>query len=104
MAKRNYVKHYEEYFGIEIPEGFVIHHIDGNRENNNIDNLIMIPKKLHARYHFFSRQIEAMKIAMDMDNVYKAWAFEGYSEVIKECKKYINQKYCMEMSKHIGVK
>ncbi len=103
MAKQKYAKYYEKYFGIEIPDGFVIHHIDSNRQNNHIDNLIMIPNKLHSRYHFFARQINSMKILIDSDNADKAWAFEGYAEVIKECKKYIDQKYCMEMSKHFCI-
>lgn len=47
----DYRKYYAEYYGIEIPDGFDIHHIDGDRENNNIDNLIMLPSKLHHKYH-----------------------------------------------------
>lgn len=35
----------------EIPKGFEIHHIDGDKRNNDIKNLIMIPKKEHRSLH-----------------------------------------------------
>lgn len=30
---------------------FVVHHINHNRNDNNIYNLVLIPKKLHKKYH-----------------------------------------------------
>ena len=47
----NYRKLYEDYYKIEIPKGFDIHHIDADRKNNNINNLIMLPSKLHKALH-----------------------------------------------------
>lgn len=47
----NYRKKYKEYYGIDFNESFDVHHIDLNRTNNDIDNLILLPKKLHERYH-----------------------------------------------------
>ena len=38
--------HYEK-----IPPGFVIHHIDGNKDNNQRYNLIAIHQKDHRRIH-----------------------------------------------------
>ena len=42
---------WEHYCG-KIPEGFQIHHIDGDKSNNGIDNLAMMtdsaPQKLHG--------------------------------------------------------
>ena len=41
-----------EYYGINDPgEEYDVHHIDFNRENNDIRNLILLPKKLHHQYH-----------------------------------------------------
>lgn len=37
---------WEQHYG-KIPNGFVIHHIDHNRKNNNINNLTLLPKKRH---------------------------------------------------------
>lgn len=44
-------KIYESWYGIKIPVGFDIHHIDFNRDNNDPKNLLMLPSELHHRYH-----------------------------------------------------
>lgn len=30
---------------------YAVHHINHNREDNRVNNLILLPKKLHSRYH-----------------------------------------------------
>jgi len=47
----NYRKYYEEYFNVKLPKDFDVHHIDSDRSNNHIENLVAIPKALHTRYH-----------------------------------------------------
>lgn len=37
--------------GCKIPEGWDIHHIDGDRANNSIDNLECLPKSEHTRLY-----------------------------------------------------
>lgn len=49
--KFNYRKFYEKQTGKKIPKDFDIHHIDFNRENNDIMNLVAIPRELHKKYH-----------------------------------------------------
>jgi len=46
-----YKKIYEEYIGQTVPLDFHVHHMDGNHENNDINNLIAIPKELHEFLH-----------------------------------------------------
>lgn len=46
----NYRKKYKRKYG-ELRLGFEIHHIDGDRDNNDIENLVEIPPELHSRYH-----------------------------------------------------
>lgn len=48
----NYRKLYENHYGINIPPEYDIHHIDFNRDNNKIDNLILLPKRLHRKLHW----------------------------------------------------
>lgn len=38
---------YELFVG-EIPKGFHIHHIDGNKQNNRVDNLMAVSPREHA--------------------------------------------------------
>lgn len=47
----NYRKFYKNYYGISFGKEYDIHHIDGNTENNNIKNLVLLPAQLHKRYH-----------------------------------------------------
>lgn len=42
---------YEKATGVVLPLSFDVHHIDGNRDNNDIMNLVALPKELHHQYH-----------------------------------------------------
>jgi len=46
----NYRKLYEDNVGI-IPENWEIHHIDFNHNNNEINNLIVLPSMVHMIIH-----------------------------------------------------
>lgn len=48
----DYRKKYEEYYGIKISDEYEIHHMDLNHSNNDMSNLLLIPKKLHKKYHY----------------------------------------------------
>ena len=41
---------YEANYGA-IPEGFICHHIDGNKENNDPSNLMLLSKSNHHHLH-----------------------------------------------------
>ena len=41
---------WKHFFG-DIPEGFVIHHIDNDKSNNNIENLKLMSRSEHTRNH-----------------------------------------------------
>ncbi len=36
---------------IPIPKGFIVHHRDMNTLNNNIDNLLLLPREIHGQLH-----------------------------------------------------
>ena len=42
---------WEDFYGCKVPEGFVIHHKDGNKLNNCILNLQLMRKSEHDRFH-----------------------------------------------------
>ena len=48
---------WEAYHG-PIPEAHAVHHRDGNRENNEIDNLLCMPNSEHAALHNRKRATE----------------------------------------------
>jgi HNH endonuclease/GAG-polyprotein viral zinc-finger len=41
----------EKKLGGPIPDGLVVHHIDGNKDNNRPENLVAITRGVHARLH-----------------------------------------------------
>jgi hypothetical protein len=47
----DYRRKFKEHYGLEFGKNYVIHHIDGNHDNNSIDNLMVIPRGLHSGYH-----------------------------------------------------
>ena len=48
----NYIDQYARHYGITWDhKKFEVHHIDGNRNNNDVLNLILLPKELHQRLH-----------------------------------------------------
>lgn len=53
----DYKKVYENAFGIKWDRRlYEVHHLDHNRENNNIENLLLIPKQLHRQLHLAEAQ------------------------------------------------
>lgn len=46
-----YRKIYEQYHG-PIPDGYHIHHVDGNHSNNAINNLICVSPREHYDIHY----------------------------------------------------
>jgi hypothetical protein len=56
------VPNYRKIAG-NIPEGWVVHHIDCNRSNNNPQNLICIPELVHKVIHQFGNvEVEKERI------------------------------------------
>lgn len=48
----DYRKLYGNYYHIKWDrKKYEVHHKDRNRENNEIENLVLLPKKLHKEYH-----------------------------------------------------
>jgi len=55
MAKYETKQHrkiYEQHYGIKIPEGMEIHHIDGHHSNNDINNLKLVTWQEHYDIHY----------------------------------------------------
>lgn len=52
ITKDEHVLVMEEYLGRSPTDDEIVHHIDRDRSNNNINNLELCLKSIHAKYHF----------------------------------------------------
>lgn len=48
---REHIYVMEQHIGKRIPKGMVVHHIDGNKQNNNLDNLLLCTISEHNNCH-----------------------------------------------------
>ena len=67
-------KIYADYFKIQVKEGYHIHHIDFNPENNDIENLLLLPDDLHRRLHKVKNEYGAI--------------FEGQTNLLSNIRSY----------------
>ena len=58
---------WKNHFG-EIPKGFQIHHKDGNKLNNSIENLELVPFKEHQRIHALKQGLGKGRIGIEPTN------------------------------------
>ena len=99
----NYIKFYKKTTNKDFDsKKYSIHHIDGNRQNNDISNLVMLPKALHCKYHFYSRDLVnpikfTVKILSVLDggqgyDDYAMNALENFIQCRKECCKWCDYR------------
>lgn len=55
--RKYYIDYYKMFYPFLIDENYVVHHIDFNRNNNDIENLLLLPRNLHFRYHKILRKL-----------------------------------------------
>lgn len=111
MAKSfDYRQYYKDYFGIDFDESYDIHHIDFDRKNNDISNLLLLPSKLHHQYHFAIRACGGLdgKINFDFNIVPQGGSLHTYNytmmihlcEAMIEINKWVIKKSGMEQTKY----
>ena len=99
---KNYREKYKRYYNIKFDKNYVVHHIDGNRENNAISNLVLLPSKLHAKYHFQKQIIEGYEIPTKIcGNALHNQSFylnclEEFLKTLNECNKWYDYKMFLD--------
>lgn len=64
VAKKGYLHRLIwEYYNHKIPEGYVVHHKDFNKNNNKISNLELMSAKEHKAYHIREAQSRGKMLA-----------------------------------------
>lgn len=106
---KDYRKKYKKYYNIEFSNKYVIHHIDMDRTNNDISNLVLLPKELHGKYHFcldtcgvkgekpFQRIIDGRVGGHLANNLsYEMMMLDSFFDVWYECAKWYDYKLYLE--------
>lgn len=84
IPKVNYRKLCENTYG-KIPKGWEVHHIDWNHDNNDIKNIIALPKKIHILVHKYLGYVNREELTKILE-IYKESNFPETASV-----GYLNQ-------------
>ena len=104
MAEKrvDYRNIYKKHYGINFDRKYAVHHIDGDRNNNKIDNLLLLPTELHARYHFYKTFVESAPVPTKITgnhinaNNHYITCLEIFLKVLDECNKWYDYKIYLD--------
>lgn len=109
---KDYRLKYKRYYGIDFSNDYEIHHIDLDHGNNAIENLLLLPKKLHRQYHFYlnalAPYIKGGKITLDISVVsvdrvagitYTRDMVQGLLETMNACQEWVAYKAQLDFKK-----
>lgn len=91
----NYIKIYKQHLNINWDaKKYQIHHIDGNRKNNDILNLVLLPKTLHQKLHSTKSKItvEVYENVLNLENFSFMFCFDDivdYLDIKRDVWSYI---------------
>lgn len=65
----------EEHIGRPLKENEVVHHIDGNKRNNDISNLLLTTRSEHAKIHrdVLDKSLPVLQFSLD-GTLIKKWS------------------------------
>ena len=105
---KDYRREFKKYYNLELSEEYDIHHIDLNHENNDMNNLMILPKILHIKYHSLLNDLRISKpiktITLDLKihgnqtnlNSYNLQIIKDLISVLDECAKWYDYKLYLD--------
>ena len=64
----NYRSYYERMKGITLPSDWDVHHIDFDRENNEMNNLFAMPRVMHRFIHKHWGLSDCQELNLELKN------------------------------------
>lgn len=103
MAKKiDARQYYKDYFNIDFGNEYVVCHMDLNSSNNDIDNLLLMPKNLYSRYNMLMSGLNGSggNITIDFKiepncngiNLYEYNAAKQLCETMAEIDEWVKKK------------
>ena len=84
---------WEDFYGTGVPEGFVIHHKDGDKTNNCILNLQLMRKSEHDKLHNVGKSLELDDCLIRSKTMGTSNYFRVYISKDKTCKQGFKYNY-----------
>ena len=98
----SYNKIFKRHYNINFGKEYVIHHIDGNHSNDEISNLLLLPRWLHSKYHILKAVIDNHPLATTISgnqanqgNYYLGY-YKRFIAVLEECNKWYDFKMYLD--------
>lgn len=95
----DYRKYYKKELGVNLTSDFHVHHIDLDKTNNDISNLVALPRVLHGKYHAAIMRIKPVSQYLplctklsyqgEQCNSYAIYCMEQFQNVYSECVKWV---------------
>lgn len=100
----NYRKKFKKYYGVDFGCKYDIHHLDLNHNNNDISNLMILPRELHNKFHFLRNECEKVFPMINFEITGSMLNFNNYSmemveeliKTLKECNKWYDYKLFLD--------
>lgn len=105
---KDYRREFKKYYNLELSEEYDVYHIDLNHENNDMNNLMILPKILHIKYHSLLNDLRISKpiktITLDLKihgnqinlNSYNLQIIKDLISVLDECAKWYDYKLYLD--------
>lgn len=97
--KRLHVYVWEKHNG-KVPDGYQVHHIDGDKTNNDISNLQLLSQSEHMRYHNNADDMKAM-FRKNIDKYARPKAIEWHKS--EAAIPFHKEHYKNSLGKYVGV-
>ena len=95
-GKKLHVLLFTEEYGNYLPTGYQIHHIDGDKKNNEEDNLVAIPPNIHTIIHNTKEEKHYGTRKHELESKY------GFYGVTKRKRNNINQGYLWRYNVYVN--
>lgn len=93
----DYREKYKKHYGISFGDEYDVHHLDFNHQNDDMENLLLLPKRLHHQYHFAISKlpVENGKLALEVSiggydelTSFALSALVDLAQAMKECREW----------------
>lgn len=93
-SRVDYRQKYKDYYNIDFGREMVVHHIDFNRGNNDISNLLLLPNNLHAKYHLTLQMLTGIDGSLSLNKelqLYEPGTFYHYPQWLRKMAEVIDE-------------